>query len=130
MFKAQAVFSGISVNDQAKAKEFYTKTLGLELQDEQMGLQLKLPGGGSLFIYEKQDHQPATFTVINFVVANIDDAVNELTGEGVKFEHYDNMPFKQDEKGIARGLSANRGPDIAWFKDPAGNILSVLQDTK
>jgi catechol 2,3-dioxygenase-like lactoylglutathione lyase family enzyme len=130
MFKAQAAFSGVSVDDQAKAKEFYTKTLGLELQDDKMGLQFKLPGGGSLFIYDKPDHKPASYTMLNFVVTNIDEAVDELTSQGVKFEHYADMPFKQDEKGIARGLSAGQGPDIAWFKDPAGNILSVLQDSK
>jgi len=128
MLKAQAAFSGISVNEQAKAKEFYTKVLGLELSDESMGLDFKLPGGGHLFIYPKPDHQPATFTVLNFVVANIDEAVDELTKSGVEFEHYANMPAKPDEKGIMRGLAANQGPDIAWFKDPAGNILSVLQD--
>jgi catechol 2,3-dioxygenase-like lactoylglutathione lyase family enzyme len=130
MFKAQAAFSGFSVDDEAKAKEFYTKTLGLELEDDKMGLQFKLPGGGSLFVYPKEDHQPAAYTMLNLVVANIDDAVDELSEQGVEFEHYDNMPFKQDKKGIARGLSAGQGPDIAWFKDPAGNILSVLQDTK
>lgn len=127
MFKAVAAFSGFSVNDQAKAKEFYTKILGLELQDDQMGLNFKLPGGGSLFIYPKEDHQPATYTVLNLVVEDIDQAVDELTSQGVQFEHYDNMPFKQDEKGIARGRAAGQGPDIAWFKDPAGNILSILQ---
>lgn len=128
MFKAQAAFSGLSVDDQAKAKDFYTKTLGLELSDESMGLNFKLPGGGGLFIYPKDDHQPATYTALNFVVTDIDEAVDELTAAGVKFEHYDNMPAPQDEKGIARGLTAKHGPDIAWFKDPAGNILSVLQD--
>jgi len=128
MLKAQAAFSGISVDDISKAKEFYTQVLGLTLSDETMGLQLGLPGGGTLFIYEKDGHQPATFTVLNFVVENIDEAVGELVKNGVAFEHYDNMPNQQDEKGIARGLGANQGPDIAWFKDPAGNILSVLQD--
>jgi catechol 2,3-dioxygenase-like lactoylglutathione lyase family enzyme len=128
MFKAVAAFNGISVDDLAKAKDFYTNNLGLELDDDKMGLQLSLPGGGKMFVYEKQDHEPATFTVLNFVVANIDEAVDELTKQGIKFEHYDNMPAKPDEKGILRGLSVNQGPDIAWFKDPAGNILSVLQD--
>jgi hypothetical protein len=104
--------------------------LGLELQDDKMGLQFKLPGGGSLFIYDKPDHKPASYTMLNFVVENIDEAVDELSSQGVKFERYTDMPFKQDEKGIARGLSAGQGPDIAWFKDPAGNILSVLQDSK
>jgi catechol 2,3-dioxygenase-like lactoylglutathione lyase family enzyme len=128
MFKAQAAFAGISVNDLAAAKEFYAKALGLELADEKMGLDFELPGGGGLFIYDKPDHQPATFTCLNFVVGNIDEAVDALVSAGVKFEHYDNMPAKQDEKGVLRGLAANQGPDIAWFKDPAGNILAVLQD--
>jgi catechol 2,3-dioxygenase-like lactoylglutathione lyase family enzyme len=128
MFKAAAAFAGISVDDLSKAKEFYTKTLGLKLSDDKMGLQLELPGGGGLFVYDKQDHQPATYTALNFVVSDIDTAVDALTEAGVKFEHYDNMPLKQDDKGIARGLAAGQGPDIAWFKDPAGNILAVLQD--
>ena len=128
MLKAQAAFSGISVSDQAQAKQFYTEVLGLTLDNETMGLNLRLPGGGALFIYAKEGHQPATFTVLNFVVDNIDEAVDELTGLGVSFEHYDNMPGKQDDKGILRGRSVNQGPDIAWFKDPAGNILSVLQN--
>jgi catechol 2,3-dioxygenase-like lactoylglutathione lyase family enzyme len=128
MLKAQAAFSGFSVNDLDKAKQFYTQVLGLAVDNETMGLQLKLPGGGGLFIYPKEDHQPATFTVLNFVVEDIDEAVDELVRLGVSFEHYDNMPAKPDEKGIMRGLSADQGPDIAWFKDPAGNILSVLQD--
>lgn len=125
MFTATAAFSGFSVDDLAKAKEFYTKTLGLKLAEETMGLQLELPGGGNLFVYDKPDHQPATFTILNFVVDDIDAAVDELTKSGVEFEHYEDM--HQDEKGVARGRSANMGPDIAWFKDPAGNILSVLQ---
>lgn len=129
MFKAQAAFAGISVNDLATAKEFYIKTLGLELQDDKMGLNLKLPGGGGLFIYDKPDHQPAAYTCLNFVVVNIDEAVESLSAAGVKFEHYDNLPAKPDEKGILRGLAANQGPDIAWFKDPAGNIISVLQSS-
>jgi catechol 2,3-dioxygenase-like lactoylglutathione lyase family enzyme len=127
MIKATSAFAGISVDDVAKAKEFYTKTLGLELSDEKMGLQLKLPGGGELFVYDKADHQAATYTCLNLIVGNIDDAVDVLASAGVKFEHYDNMPFKQDDKAIARGLAANMGPDIAWFKDPAGNILAVMQ---
>lgn len=128
MFKAKAAFSGFSVNDLDRAKTFYTKTLGLEVKSEEMGLQLQLPNDGVLFIYPKEDHKPATYTVLNFVVATIDDAVDELTKLGVVFERYEGFPFKQDEKGIARGLSAKQGPDIAWFKDPAGNILSVLQE--
>jgi catechol 2,3-dioxygenase-like lactoylglutathione lyase family enzyme len=128
MFKAQAAFSGFSVDDLGKAKQFYTQVLGLDLEDETMGLQLRLPSGGALFIYEKEDHQPATFTILNFVVDDIDKTVAELAELGITFERYDNLPAGQDEKGILRGLSAHQGPDIAWFKDPAGNILSVLQD--
>lgn len=128
MFKVEAAFAGLSVDDLAKAKEFYTKTLGLTLADDKMGLDLELPGGGGLFIYDKPDHQPASYTTLNFVVTNIDEAVDALTTAGVKFEHYDNMPAPQDDKGVLRGLATNHGPDIAWFKDPAGNILAVLQD--
>ncbi|HEY4964130.1 MAG TPA: VOC family protein [Candidatus Saccharimonadales bacterium] len=129
MLKSQAVFSGFSVNDLDVAKQFYTEVLDLKLNDEKMGLQLALPGGGTLFIYDKHDHSPATYTVLNIVVENIDDAVDSLVSQGVNIEHYDGMPAPQDEKGILRGLSANMGPDIAWFKDPAGNILAVLQDS-
>lgn len=128
MFKAQAAFSGFSVNDIEKAKQFYTQVLGLELDDDKMGLQLVLPSGGKLFVYEKDDHRPATYTALNFVVTDIDLAVEELKKSGVNFERYENMPAGPDEKGIYRGRAANQGPDIAWFKDPAGNILSVLQD--
>jgi catechol 2,3-dioxygenase-like lactoylglutathione lyase family enzyme len=126
VFEPKAVFSGFSVDDIEKAKEFYTKTLGLTLKNGEMGLTFSLPGGGELFIYTKPDHTPANYTALNFVVDDIDAAVDELTKRGVAFEHYDNMPMQQDEKGIARGLAANMGPDIAWFKDPAGNVLAVL----
>jgi catechol 2,3-dioxygenase-like lactoylglutathione lyase family enzyme len=127
MDQITAAFSGFSVNDKEKAKEFYVSTLGLELLDETMGLRFKLPSGGAVFVYEKQDHQPATFTILNFIVKNIDAAVDELVKRGVSFEHYDNA-IKTDEKGIARGKSSGMGPDIAWFKDPAGNILSVIEE--
>lgn len=128
MFQAQAAFSGFSVDDLEKAKQFYTQTLGLKLESDKMGLQLSLPGSGRLFIYAKDDHKPAAFTILNFVVEDIDKAVDELTRLGVNFERYNDFPAPQDEKGILRGRSVNQGPDIAWFKDPAGNILSVLQD--
>jgi hypothetical protein len=95
------------------------------VDDEGAGLKLNLPGGAAVFIYPKDDHQPATFTILNFEVDNIDDAVDQLKARGVQFERYAGIP--SDEKGIARGLSQNRGPDIAWFKDPAGNVLSVLK---
>lgn len=130
MFKAQSVASGFSVNDLEAAKRFYTEVMGLELEDETMGLTLRLPGGGTHFIYAKDDHQPATFTVLNFIVDDITTTVDELAKLGVSFEHYDNDEMPQDEKGVMHGLSAGYGPDIAWFKDPAGNVLAVLQDTK
>jgi catechol 2,3-dioxygenase-like lactoylglutathione lyase family enzyme len=128
MIQAQAVFSGFSVNDLSKAKDFYTQALGLKLADENMGLRLQLPNGGELFVYEKANHQPATFTILNFVVADIDAAVDELTRLGCSFERYNEMPAPQDEKGIMRSSEANPGPNIAWLKDPAGNIISILQE--
>jgi catechol 2,3-dioxygenase-like lactoylglutathione lyase family enzyme len=127
MLKALSAFSGLSVDNAEKAKEFYVDKLGLKLTDESMGLQFELPGGGQLFVYEKSGHVPAEFTVLNFVVEDIDETVDHLVSDhGIEFERYDNMPGQQDEKGIMRGKAANMGPDIAWFKDPAGNILSVL----
>ncbi len=128
MLKDAPTFGGMSVNDMSAAKEFYENVLGLEANQDNMGLELKLFGGSRVFLYQKDDHQPATFTVLNFVVKDIDKTVDELKSKGVKFEIYDNMPAKQDDKGILRGLAAKMGPDIAWFKDPAGNILSILQD--
>jgi catechol 2,3-dioxygenase-like lactoylglutathione lyase family enzyme len=129
MFQAKAAFSGFSVNDLAKARAFYGETLGLQVDNEGVGLRLHLPGGGTVFAYPKEDHQPATFTFLNFVVDSIDEAVDELTNRGVQFEHYDDGP-KTDEKGIFRGTSKNQGPDIAWFKDPAGNVLAVLEEVE
>jgi len=124
MLKDTYAFSGFSVNDLASAKKFYSETLGVTVEEDAMGLNLKLNGGTSVFVYPKEDHTPATFTILNFVVADIDQTVNDLQAKGISFEHY-NMT---DEKGIARGIAAKQGPDIAWFKDPAGNILSVLQE--
>jgi catechol 2,3-dioxygenase-like lactoylglutathione lyase family enzyme len=126
MLKDSKAFSGFSVNDLAAAKEFYGQTLGLEVEENPQGLVLKITGGKGVFVYPKDDHVPAAYTILNFPVGDIGQAVDELAGKGVKFEHYENMT---DEKGIAHGLSQNRGPDIAWFKDPAGNILSVLQES-
>lgn len=125
MFEAKTAFSGFSVNDLAKAKEFYRQTLGLKVVEEGIGLRLHLPGGGTAFAYPKDEHQPATFTLLDFVVDDIDEAVDELNSRGVSFERYEGM--SQDDKGIMRGLAQNRGPNIAWFKDPAGNMLAVLQ---
>ena len=130
MINTITTFSGISVNNIKEAREFYVDKLGLNLTDDSMGLNLDLPGGGKLFVYDKPDHQPATFTVLNFVVANIDDAIEELKSSGIDMERYDRGPdIQQDEKGVLRGLAANMGPDIAWFNDPAGNVLAVLQDS-
>jgi catechol 2,3-dioxygenase-like lactoylglutathione lyase family enzyme len=126
MFKDSKAFSGFSVKDLAKAKDFYGKTLGVDVADGPMGtLELHLAGGATVFVYPKDNHEPATYTVLNFPVANVEKAVDELSGKGVKFEHY-GPDFKQDKKGIARD---DQGPAIAWFKDPAGNILSVLELT-
>jgi len=124
MWKSKETFASFSVNDLRKAKEFYTKILALKVDEENMGLSLHLPGGGRLFVYSKDDHQPATFTVLNFVVDDIEDAVKELIDRGVRLERYEGIPT--DEKGILRGRSKNQGPDIAWFKDPAGNTLSII----
>ena len=124
MFKDTKAFSGFSVNDLAAAKTFYGQTLGLEVEDIPAGLMLRIAGGNGTLVYPKADHTPATYTTLNFPVDNIDQAVDALTSKGVTFEHYDNLT---DERGIARGIATQQGPDIAWFKDPAGNILSVLQ---
>lgn len=125
MFKNTQAFSGFSTNDIAKAKEFYGHTLGLDITEAHGMLTLHLATGGRVLIYAKDDHTPATYTVLNFLVDDIEQAVDELTSKGIPLEHYDNMT---DQKGIARGISSHRGPDIAWFKDPAGNVLSVLQE--
>jgi catechol 2,3-dioxygenase-like lactoylglutathione lyase family enzyme len=124
-----ATFSGFSVKNLKDAEDFYVVTLGLSRTNNTMGLELELPGGGKVFIYEKADHEPAKFTVLNFVVADIDATVDDFRSKGIVFEHYDlGNGVVQDDKEILRGLAANMGPDIAWFKDPSGNILSVIQD--
>jgi catechol 2,3-dioxygenase-like lactoylglutathione lyase family enzyme len=125
MFKDTKAFSGFSVNDLAAAKAFYGQTLGLEVEEGPAGLTLRIAGGNGTLIYPKADHTPATCTILNFPVDDVDQAVDALTSKGVTFEHYDNLT---DERGIARGIANKQGPDIAWFKDPAGNILSVLHE--
>jgi len=124
MFKDSKAFSGFSSNKMKESKDFYSKTMGLKVSEAMGGIQLHLAGGHEVFIYPKDDHQAASFTVLNFPVSDIDKAVDMLTEAGVKFERYDG--FEQDEKGIARSEDPSKGPSIAWFKDPAGNILSVL----
>lgn len=124
MFKVTEAFGSFSVNDLQKAKDFYQQTLGLKVSQTPEGLELKAPGT-TIFIYPKPNHEPATFTVLNFPVNDIDDAVASLKKRGVQFEHYELPDIKTDKDGIARGPN---GPQIAWFKDPAGNILSVLEE--
>ena len=123
MFKDTKAFSGFAVNDVQKAKEFYSQTLGLEVSESYGLLRLHIAGGTTILMYPKEDHTPATFTILNFPVANIEQTVDELVRRGVRFESYNEGDLVTDEKGIFRG----GGPKIAWFKDPAGNILSVLE---
>jgi catechol 2,3-dioxygenase-like lactoylglutathione lyase family enzyme len=124
IFKEAEAFSSFSVNDLQKAKQFYGETLGLEVKETPEGLELH-SGNNVVFLYPKPNHTPASFTVLNFHVEDIDEAVDELKELGVKLERYDLPDIKTDERGIARGP---QGPIIAWFKDPAGNILSVLEE--
>ena len=124
MLEASKAFSSFSVNDIQKAKEFYGRTLGLALSAGPEGtLVVKLSESAKVLMYPKPNHQPATFTVLNFPVDSVDKAVDELNQRGVRFESYDSPHLKTDARGISRG----NGPTIAWFKDPAGNILSVLE---
>ena len=125
MLKESKAFSGFSVNDIQKAKDFYGRTLGLQVSESHGLLTLQLAGGNKVLIYPKVNHAPATFTVLNFPVENVDESVDELAKRGVRFEIYDVSDIKTDEKGIMRGS----GPTIAWFKDPAGNVLSVIEET-
>jgi catechol 2,3-dioxygenase-like lactoylglutathione lyase family enzyme len=126
MLKNSKAFSGFSANDIPKAKEFYAGTLGLNVSEDHGILTLRLAGGNNVIIYPKPNHVPATFTVLNFPVKDVDLAVEELKKRGVRFEQYDLPNLKTDEKGIMRG----NGPTIGWFKDPAGNILSVIEQTE
>ena len=126
MFKDVHAFSSFSVDDSQKAKIFYSKTLGLEISESHGMLKLQIAGGNPIFIYSKPNHIPATYTILNFPVPNIEEAVDGLTKRGVRFESYTQPEIKTDEKGICR--SHGKGPKIAWFKDPAGNILSVIEE--
>lgn len=125
MFQASNAFSGFSVNDIPKAKEFYGKTLGMKVSEEQGMLHLHIGGGADVLVYPKPNHTPATFTILNIPVKNVDEAVDELSKQGVRFEQYHQPDLQTDEKGIMRG----NGPTIAWFKDPAGNIISVIEES-
>jgi catechol 2,3-dioxygenase-like lactoylglutathione lyase family enzyme len=122
MLKTAKAFSGFAVDDIPKAKEFYSQTLGLDVTEETGFLSVHINGSTPILIYSKQNHIPANYTILNFPVENIEQAVDELAERGVKFEHYEG-DINTDAKGIARG----NGPNMAWFKDPAGNILSLLE---
>ncbi|NUK03840.1 VOC family protein [Streptomyces lunaelactis] len=124
MFGNTQAFSGFAADDIEKAKAFYSQTLGLKVTEEYGMLRLHLGSGAEVLVYPKAEHTPASFTVLNFPVDDIDAAVDELVRRGVRFERYPGM--EGDDKGIVRG---GGGPDIAWFTDPAGNVISVLQDT-
>jgi catechol 2,3-dioxygenase-like lactoylglutathione lyase family enzyme len=123
VFRNSQAYSGFSTNDIARARTFYGETLGLEVTEANGMLTLHLATGGRVLVYPKDNHEPATFTILNFPVDAIDAAVDKLTSLGIEFERYEEAG--QDERGIARDY----GPPIAWFKDPAGNILSVLEES-
>ena len=128
MVTVRDAFPGFSVDDIAAAREFYGTKLGLPIEDDAMGaLQIVLPSSQRVFVYPKPNHEPATFTILNLVVDDIDRAVDELNSAGVETKIYTAPDdFGTDERGIARGSATGQGPDIAWFRDPAGNVLSVL----
>ena len=127
MFKDTKAFSSFSVDDLQKAKKFYGETLGLEVSEAYGGrlLELHIGGGRNILIYPKDNHTPATFTILNFPVENLEQSVDDLTKRGVRFEIYNEGDIKTDEKGISL---SDEGPKIAWFKDPAGNVLSMLEE--
>jgi catechol 2,3-dioxygenase-like lactoylglutathione lyase family enzyme len=130
MFKDAKPFVSFSVDDTKVARKFYGETLGLDVSEDPYMpdlLNIRLNSGSLIMVYPKPDHEAATYTVLNFMVPDIEKAVDQLTDKGVKFESYDNEYMKTDEKGIAKG---GPGPAIAWFRDPAGNILSVLEEKK
>ena len=123
MFGNTKAFSGFAVDDLEKAKQFYSETLGLEVTEENDLLTLHIAGDRPILVYPKPNHTPASFTILNFPVDDIEAAVDQLAARGVDFERYEGTPIATDEKGIFRG----GGPLIAWFTDPAGNVLSVVE---
>ena len=123
MFRETKAFSGFSVDDVPRAQQFYGDTLGLDVSEENGILTIHIAGGGEVIAYPKDNHEPATFTILNFPVDDIEGAVDALKERGISFERYDEMASDFDERGIFRG----GGPLIAWFKDPAGNVLSVIK---
>lgn len=126
MLKESKAFSGYSVDDIDAAKEFYSSTLGLEVTEDPAGLGLNFATGGNVFVYAKDDHEPASFTVLNFPVGDLDATIDSLKGKGVEFERYDG--FEQDERGVVDPGEEGMGPRIAWFKDPAGNVIALMED--
>lgn len=127
MFKSTHAFSGFSVDNIQKAKTFYNKVLGLDVSEGHDYFWLNTDGDKKTLVYQKDNHKPATFTILNFPVDDIDKTVDELVKRGVKFEHYKG-DIETDEKGIHRGITLGKGPNVAWFQDPAGNILSVVEE--
>ena len=125
MFTNSKAFSGFSVNDVSAARRFYEETLGLRVSEDNGMLTLHIAGDRDILVYPKDDHTPASFTILNFPVNDVEAAVDELSSRGVNFERYSDMESDMDEKGIFHG----GGPLIAWFTDPAGNVLSVMQDS-
>lgn len=126
MFDNSKTFSSFSVDNLDKAEDFYKNALGLSVKRQgEMGLDIDLANGGKIFIYSKPNHKPASFTILNFIVSNIDKAVDELTNKGIKFKRY--KDFDQDKKGVVRSTSPELGPSIAWFTDPAKNILAIME---
>ena len=128
MLQGSHAFSGFSVKDLDEAEEFYRHILELDVKNTGMGLELHLSKELVVFVYEKEDHQPATFTILNFGVDDVTETVQQLTEKGIEFLRYPDLPAPQDEYGVLRGKAAGYGPDIAWFADPSGNILSVLSN--
>ena len=128
MFQDAKAYSGFSTNDIPKTKDFYGRVLGLEVSEDYGMLRIKLGSGATVIVYPKADHTPASYTMLNFPVQDVDAAVRDLVSQGVVMEQYNNKDMPQDANGVLRGIKVGMGPDIAWFKDPAGNILSVLQE--
>ena len=128
MLQGTKAFSGFSVKDIDEAEEFYGNVLELDVKKTGMGLELHLGKELVIFVYQKDDHVPATFTILNFPVDDVAQVVDELVAKGVTFIRYENLPAPQDERGILRGKQYGEGPDIAWFEDPSGNVLSILSN--
>lgn len=130
MFEDSQAFSSYSVNDTAAARQFYSETLGLDVSEDWMGLKFSFPNGHTVFLYQKDDHQPANFTVLNLPVEDIDATIDKLEALGITMERYGSLPppAQQDDRGVLRGKAVEMGPDIAWFKDPAGNVIAILED--